>query len=100
MKRPMTSTERMLATASGNVSSTLSSAAGWVSAGVLGVGLFFFVILSLVVRDQRSGVRDQQNPDLDSSPLFLISDLCSLIPVLVDYMEDGAGAGEGRGRGN
>jgi hypothetical protein len=54
MKRPTTSTEQMLATASNGVSSTLSSAgaaAGSVSGsdGVLGIGVFFFVIEKLSV---------------------------------------------------
>jgi hypothetical protein len=49
MNRPTTSTEQMLATASKGVSSTRSSTgSGWVSGGVLGGGVFFFVILSLV----------------------------------------------------
>src|ERR1039458_3547239 len=93
MKRPMTNTERMLATASANVSSTRSSADS-VSIGVLGSGVFFFVILSLFVRDQRSGFRDQQKLILlTPHRCFLISDPCSLITVLTHHMEDALAAG-------
>jgi hypothetical protein len=47
----------MLATASYGVSSTLCSTGaaagiGWASDGVLGVGFFFFVILSLFISGQ------------------------------------------------
>jgi hypothetical protein len=46
MNRPITSTEQMLATASNGVSSTgVGTGSGWVSDGVLGAGVFFFVIL-------------------------------------------------------
>jgi hypothetical protein len=54
--------EQMLARASKGVSSTCCSAdseAGWASDSVLEVGVFFLVILSLVVRDQGAVVRDQ-----------------------------------------
>src|ERR1035438_2840474 len=58
MNSPTTSTEQMLATASYGVSSTLFSTAtgaafGWASVGVLGVGAFFFVILSLFAEKLR-----------------------------------------------
>jgi hypothetical protein len=54
MNSPTTSTEQMLATASNGVSSTVFSTGAetglvWGSEGVLEVGAFFFVILSLVV---------------------------------------------------
>jgi hypothetical protein len=43
--------EQMLANASKGVSSTLSgTGAGWATVGVLGVGVFFFVILSLFAK--------------------------------------------------
>jgi hypothetical protein len=48
MNRPITSTEQMLATASNGVSSTLvflGLGTGCASVGVLGAGVFFFVIL-------------------------------------------------------
>jgi hypothetical protein len=50
MKRPMTKMEQMLASASQGVSSMRSSTGsgtGCASVGVLGAGVFFFVILSL-----------------------------------------------------